>query len=165
MSQNNNLDAALQYHSGTKHSQVSVRMNPHFLDWDNKPLLFKIYPTLEVIRLPKDFRETGRSALDAIAMPERAAAPEAIPDLETLARLLFFSAGVIRSKKHEQGETFFRAAACTGALYELELYIVCTDLKGEFVPGANAPAQRWRLPFGREFSSANCGPESFARRW
>ena len=73
MSQNNNLDAALQYHSGTKHSQVSVRMNPHFLDWDNKPLLFKIYPTLEVIRLPRDFRETGRAALDAIADPGKPA--------------------------------------------------------------------------------------------
>jgi SagB-type dehydrogenase family enzyme len=139
MSQNNNLDAALQYHSGTKHSQVSVRMNPHFLDWDNKPLLFKIYPTLEVIRLPRDFRETGRAALEAIATPGKAASTQSVPDLEALARLLFFSAGVIRSKKHEQGETFFRAAACTGALYEIELYVVCTDLKGEFVPGANAP--------------------------
>ena len=69
LSQNKNLDAAWQYHSGTKHSPLSVRMNPHFLDWDNKPLLFKIYPTLEVMRLPRDFRETGRAALDAIAAP------------------------------------------------------------------------------------------------
>jgi len=133
LSQNKHLDAAWQYHSGTKHSQLSVRMNPHFLDWENKPLLFKIYPTLEVMRLPRDFRETGTAALDAITA--RQALVEAIPDLETVAQLLFFSAGVVRSKKHEQGETFFRAAACTGALYEIELYVVCTDLPGE--PGAN----------------------------
>jgi SagB-type dehydrogenase family enzyme len=139
LSQNNNLDAAWQYHSGTKHSQLSVRMNPHFLDWDNKPLLFKIYPTLEVMRLPRDFRETRRAALDAIAAPGGQALVEAVPDLETLAQLLFFSAGVVRSKKHEQGETFFRAAACTGALYEIELYVVCTDLQGESQPGANFP--------------------------
>ena len=67
MSQNQNLDAAWQYHSGTKHSYQSLRMNPHSLDWKNKPLLFKIYPTLEVTRLPRDFRETGRPALSAIA--------------------------------------------------------------------------------------------------
>ena len=140
MSQNNHVDAAWQYHSGTKHSQVSVRMNPHFLDWDNKPLLFKIYPTLEVMRLPRDFRETRRAALDAIAAPGGQTAVEAVPDVETLAQLLFFSAGVVRSKRHEQGETFFRAAACTGALYEIELYIVCTDLKGETHPGANFPS-------------------------
>jgi SagB-type dehydrogenase family enzyme len=139
LSQNNHLDAAWQYHSGTKHSQLSVRMNPHFLDWENKPLLFKIYPTLEVMRLPRDFRETGRAALDAIAAPGGKALVEAVPDLETLAQLLFFSAGVVRSKKHEQGETFFRAAACTGALYEIELYVVCTDLPGESQPGANFP--------------------------
>ena len=114
-------------------------MSPHFLDWENKPLLFKIYPTLEVMRLPRDFRETGRAALDAIAAPIGRASVEATPNLETLAQLLFFSAGVVRSKKHEQGETFFRAAACTGALYEIELYVVCTDLPGEAVPGANAP--------------------------
>jgi SagB-type dehydrogenase family enzyme len=139
LSQNNHLDAAWQYHSGTKHSPLSIRMNPHFLDWNNKPLLFKIYPTLEVMRLPRDFHETGRAALDAIAATARQAQGEAIPNLETLAKLLFFSAGVVRSKKHEQGETFFRAAACTGALYEIELYVVCTDLPGEAIAGPNSP--------------------------
>jgi SagB-type dehydrogenase family enzyme len=115
-------------------------MNPHFLDWENKPLLFKIYPTLEVMRLPRDFRETGSAALSAIAAPPRPTQAEAIPNLETLAQLLFFSAGVVRSKKHEQGETFFRAAACTGALYEIELYVVCTDLPGEALPGKSLPS-------------------------
>jgi len=140
LSLNDHLDAAWQYHSGTKHSPLSIRMNPHFLDWENKPLLFKIYPTLEVMRLPRDFRETGSAALDAIAAPGRQRSVEAIPDLETLARLLFFSAGVVRSKKHEQGETFFRAAACTGALYEIELYVVCTDLPGEALTGVKDSA-------------------------
>src|ERR1700758_5309983 len=136
---NRDLDATWKYHNGTKHSYMSVRVHPHFLDWDNKPLLFKIYPTLEVMRLPRDFRETGSAALDAIAAPARQSSVEAIPDLETLARLLFFSAGVVRSKKHEQGETFFRAAACTGALYEIELYIVCADLPAKDLPGGNSP--------------------------
>ncbi len=139
MSQNHHLDAAWQYHSGTKHSHLSVRMRPHVLDWDNKPLLFKIYPTLEVTRLPRDFNETGVPALSAIAASNLPTQAESIPDLETLAQLLFFSAGVTRSKKHEQGETFFRAAACTGALYEIELYVVCTDLPGRPVRGVKSP--------------------------
>lgn len=134
MSQNHNLDAAWQYHSGTKHSYLGVRTDPHMLDWDNKPLLFKIYPTLEVTRLPRDFGETGMPALSAIADTPGSEQAEAVPDVETLAQLLFFSAGVTRSKKHAQGETFFRAAACTGALYEIELYIVCADLKGSTFP-------------------------------
>ena len=64
---NRDLDAAWKYHNGTKHSYLSLRANPHFLDWVNKPLLFKIYPTLEVTRLPKDFRQSGVAALSAIA--------------------------------------------------------------------------------------------------
>lgn len=139
MSENSHLDRALQYHSGTKHSYQSLRLHPHSLDWENKPLLFKIYPTLEVTRLPRDFQETDRAALSAIADPSAPATGETVPDLETLAQLLFFSAGVIRSKKHPQGETFFRAAACTGALYEIELYVVCTDLPGRPVPGVRNP--------------------------
>ena len=140
MSQNSHLDAAWQYHSGTKHSYLSIRMHPYILDWENRPLLFKIYPTLEVTRLPRDFSETGKAALTAIADTSVPSQNEAIPDLETLAELLFFSAGVIKSKKHAQGETFFRAAACTGALYEIELYIVCTDLASKHQPGVALPA-------------------------
>lgn len=139
MSENQHLDKALQYHSGTKHSYQSLRLHPHTLDWANKPILFKIYPTLEVLRLPRDFQETGRPALSAISELSVSALAEAVPDLETLAQLLFFSAGIIRSKKHAQGETFFRAAACTGALYEIELYIVCGDLPGRPVPGVKSP--------------------------
>ncbi len=154
MSENQNVDAAHQYHSGTKHSYLSIRMHPHVLDWDNKPLLFKIYPTLEVTRLPRDFRETGRSALSAITDAGTSSKVETTLDLETLAQLLFFSAGVIRSKKHPQGETFFRAAACTGALYEIELYIVCADLVGKG-PKKDAPPT---LPAGvYHFGAAEFG--------
>jgi SagB-type dehydrogenase family enzyme len=127
---NRDLDATWKYHNGTKHSYTSVRVHPHFLDWENKPLLFKIYPTLEVLRLPKDFRQTDMSALSAIASPGVLAEGEQIPTFEELAQFLFFSAGVTKSKKFPGGETFFRAAACTGALYEIELYIVCRELQG-----------------------------------
>src|SRR5580765_4748066 len=119
---NQDLDATWKYHNGTKHSYLSLRAHPHFLDWENKPLLFKIYPTLEVTRLAKDFRQTGVSALSAISSPGIAARGKKIPTLDDIAQFLFFSAGVTRSKKFPGGETFFRAAAFTGALYEIELY-------------------------------------------
>lgn len=127
---NRDLDATWKYHNGTKHSYMSVRVHPHFLDWENKPLLFKIYPTLEVLRLPKDFRQTGVSALSAIASPGVVAEGELIPTFEDVAQFLFFSGGVTKSKKFPGGENFFRAAACTGALYETELYLVCQELPG-----------------------------------
>ena len=44
-----------------------------------------------------------------------------------IAQLLYLSAGITRHRKYPGGEIYFRAAACTGALYEVELYLVCAD--------------------------------------
>jgi len=99
----------------------------HFLDWDNRPLPFKIYPGLEPIPLPRDTPQTGVAALSAIAV---SSVPERIvtPDLAALTSLLFFSAGITRRRQYPGGEMLYRAAACTGALYEIELYVACGEL-------------------------------------
>ncbi len=127
MTDNRNLEAAWTYHDATKHSHASIRANSHFLDWDNQPLPFKIYPTLEPLRLPGEVRQTGVAALSAIAesIPSQT---NAAPDLEAVAQLLYLSAGITRKRNHPGGEIYFRAAACTGALYEVELYLVSGDL-------------------------------------
>src|SRR5467141_4714014 len=127
MTDNGNLEAAWTYHDATKHSYTSIRTNPHFMDWSNQPLPFKIYPTLEPMRLPSEVRQTGVAALSAIAESVPAQTNTA-PDLEAVAQLLYLSAGITRQRKYSGGELYFRAAACTGALYEVELYLVCGDL-------------------------------------
>ncbi|MGA9967126.1 MAG: SagB/ThcOx family dehydrogenase [Terriglobales bacterium] len=127
MPENHDIEAALKYHNATKHSYASVRANPHFLDFANQPLPFKIYPTLEPSRLPDEVRQTGVAALSAIAesVPAQTNAP---PDLKAITQLLYLSAGITRQRKYSGGEIYFRAAACTGALYEVELYLVCGEL-------------------------------------
>jgi SagB-type dehydrogenase family enzyme len=124
---NRDTQAAWKYHDSTKHSAWSVRNNPHFLDWANRPLPFKIYPEIDPLKLPANVPQTGVTALSAIA---QGAEPigDAIPELADLARILYFSAGITRSRAFPGGEIHFRAAACTGALYEIELYVVCGDL-------------------------------------
>jgi len=127
MPKNVNAEAAWNYHEVTKHSYTSVRTNPHFLDFANQPLPFKIYPALEPSRMPTEVRQTGVAALSAIAgsVP---AQTNAAPDLEAVAQLLYLSAGITRQRKYSGGEIYFRAAACTGALYEVEVYLVCREL-------------------------------------
>ena len=127
MPNNANAEAAWTYHEATKHSYASVRTNPHFLDFANQPLPFKIYPALEPARMPTEVRQTGVAALSAIAGSITAQTNSA-PDLEAIAQLLFLSAGITRQRKYPGGEIYFRAAACTGALYEVELYLVSADL-------------------------------------
>jgi SagB-type dehydrogenase family enzyme len=127
MTDNRNPEAAWTYHDATKHSYTSIRTNPHFMDWSNQPLPFKIYPTLEPLHLPAEVRQTGVAALSAIA-ESVPAHTNASPDLEAVAQLLYLSAGITRKRSYSGGEIYFRAAACTGALYEVELYLVCGDL-------------------------------------
>jgi SagB-type dehydrogenase family enzyme len=129
MIDNRNPEAAWTYHDATKHSYTSIRTNQHFMDWSIQPLPFKIYPALEPMRLPGEMRQTGIAALSAIAETLSPQTP-ASPDLEAVAQLLYLSAGITRKRKYSGGEFYFRAAACTGALYEVELYLVCGDLAG-----------------------------------
>jgi SagB-type dehydrogenase family enzyme len=128
MNDNHTPEVARAYHHATKHSFESVRSSAHFLDWANQPSPFKIYPAQQLLPLPGEWRQTGVAALSAIAatVPDNT---NRVPDLEDVARLLYLSAGITRKRSHPGGEIYFRAAACTGALYELELYIVCGDLK------------------------------------
>jgi len=118
-----------QYHERTKHSVASLRANQHVLEWDIQPLPFKIYPDLEPIPLPRDFGGVPLSALQAIAasVPHEPRRP--VLEMRALARLLHFSAGITRTKTYPGGQTmYFRAAACTGALYHIDLYLVCGTL-------------------------------------
>jgi len=129
MPANNNSEVALNYHNATKHSYASVRSNQHSLDFNNQPIPFKIYPTLDPVPVPAEVRQTGVAALSAISEivpPQTVSAP----GLEAIAQLLYLSAGITRHRKYPGGEIYFRAAACTGALYEIELYLVCGDLPG-----------------------------------
>ena len=130
MVKNRDIQAAWKYHDGTKHSYWSVRSTTHYLDWANRPLPFKIYPAIEAIALPRDVPQTGVAALAAISGQLRGVGNDAIPDLRDLAGILFFSAGITKQRKYPGGEIYFRAAACTGALYEIELYVVTGDVEG-----------------------------------
>jgi SagB-type dehydrogenase family enzyme len=125
---NHYIQAAWKYHDGTKHSYWSIRNNPHLLDWANRPQPFKIYPKIEPLPLPRDVPQTGVTALSAISEAASSSRADSVPGLSDLARLLYFSAGITKQSRSPGGEIYFRAAACTGALYEIELYIVTADL-------------------------------------
>ena len=138
---NQDREAARRYHAATKHTWESVRSSDHYLDWENKPFPYKVYPDLPVVPLPRELPVPGISGLSAIA--EAASGGVEPPlDLPRLASLLFFSAGLTKKKTYPGGETiFFRAAASTGALYEVEVYVVSGELPGlpagayHFCPG------------------------------
>lgn len=130
MTQNRDTEAAWRYHNLTKHSYWSIRTNAHYLDWSNRPSPFKIYPGIEPIPLPRTLVQTRAPALEVVSSPGVEFNGEKKPDLDRLASILFYSAGVTKHKTYAGGELYFRAAACAGALYPTEIYIVCGAIDG-----------------------------------
>jgi SagB-type dehydrogenase family enzyme len=127
---NRDLQATWAYHNGTKHSYESIRTNRHYLDWENQPIPFKIYSELEPIPLPQQLSSSGTTALEAISSLETPPKDQIVPSIQTLAEILYLSAGITKRRSYPGGEILFRAAACTGALYHIDLYLVCGDLPG-----------------------------------
>lgn len=127
--------SAIEYHDRTKHSPESVRTSPG-LDFQNKPSPDKAYLDLPRTSLPTDPADPGTPALAAIAV-DRPAPPRDEPfpasppneiDRETLAQLCHYAAGITKELSLQNREMAFRAAACTGALYHIDLYPVAGEL-------------------------------------
>ena len=125
---NRDLEATWSYHDSTKHSSWSIQNDLHYLDFENQPMPFKIYSNLDPIPLPDDLPPSGVGALSATANMGPRPDADRIPDMSTLAKIFYYSAGITRRRAYPGGEILFRAAACTGALYHIELYLVCGDL-------------------------------------
>lgn len=128
---NRDIRIAWHYHQGTKHPGGYL-LNPRYMfDPDRQPTLFKLFRDLESTPLTLDTQPLSVPALSAIGANISATTEDQIPDIGTLARLLYFSAGSTKRISYpDGGEMQFRAAACTGALYHIELYVVCGDLPG-----------------------------------
>jgi len=126
---NRDLSVARSYHARTSHSHFSVHTSGHYLNFEIQPLPFKVYEDLPGIPLPREWTPLEVSALDALmGVP---GGGERIPSLSDLARLLHHSAGITKKLVYPGGRAqYFRAAANTGALYEIDLYVACGDLEG-----------------------------------
>jgi SagB-type dehydrogenase family enzyme len=138
---NNEINYAKKYHEETKHSEISIQRSRHYLDWNNKPLLFKVYSTMPLISLPKDFPQPTEGALACIGKTKTTKGKTVALDIKSLAEILFFAAGITRVFKLDYGTYYMRAASATGALYPIELYVICQDIPGlkagiyHFCPG------------------------------
>jgi SagB-type dehydrogenase family enzyme len=140
---NNDRGAARLFHEVTKHSYTNVRSNPHALDWQNRPLTYKIYPAAGAIALPRELDLSTMPATAAIAGGAQASTigvanpgddVDAPLNLDALTRILFCADGLTRSKSVGGEDYHFRAAASAGALYPIEIYLAANEVE-ELEPG------------------------------
>ncbi len=127
---NYETEAAWHYHNGTKHPNGMLLSRFHMYHPSQRPNPYKIYKNAPQIILPIEKNSLGVSTLDAIST-NLYIKDAIIPDLQILSRILYFSAGITKKIKFQGlGEMDFRAASCTGALYHIEIYVICSDIAG-----------------------------------
>lgn len=128
---NYEIEAAWQYHDGTKHPNGTLLNRAHTYHPANRPIPYKTYKDVIQIKLPLDKQPSGISALDAISISTKMEHANIIPDINALSKMLFFSGGITKTLRFPSlGKIDFRAASCTGALYHIEIYIICSDISG-----------------------------------
>ncbi len=155
---NSDTSAARSFHDATKLSYISL---------STKPSLYKSYPGLPAVALPPDMPSPQMPALDAVGGKTPSASGP--PDLAAVAQLLHYSAGLIRrSALRSAGEVHYRAAASAGALYPIELYLVCGNLPGldagvyHYAPDENALTKLRSGDFRGNLAAAAAGHSGVA---
>jgi SagB-type dehydrogenase family enzyme len=76
---------------------------------------------------------TNRTSIDTTNTISTSSTPNF--NIENLAEIFFFSAGITRELKYPYGKYYMRAASATGALYPIELYVICDDISPDLVAG------------------------------
>lgn len=113
--------SSLLFHEGTRHPGGRLLDPRHQYTASMRPHLFKDYEGLAAIPLELRPSPSKANALSTIGSFSDSPRP---PEFDDLCQLLHFSAGITKLIRG----VAFRAAACTGALYHIELYVVCRDL-------------------------------------
>ncbi|MBO0806968.1 MAG: SagB/ThcOx family dehydrogenase [Actinobacteria bacterium] len=119
------------------------------------PWFFKRYPQrLPRLPLPRELPATAAPAIAVLAGTAQVAA--AALDLPQLSRLLYLSAGVVRTMERPYGIHPFRAAGSAGGRFPLEVYVAVPD-GGPLPPGVH-----WYDPAGHALVRVGPAPRGAA---
>jgi len=126
---NYDTEVAWHYHNGTKHPNGMLLRRLHYYEPAHRSTPYKIYKELPTIDLHLD-RSHSMPALQAIVTNPKADGNK-VPDISIVTKILYYSAGITKIINYPGiGDVEFRAAACTGALYHIEIYVVCGSIDG-----------------------------------
>jgi hypothetical protein len=97
-------------------------------DLETHPWFYKRYASnLRRLELPRDLSTTSTPAIEVLAGADLA--PGTL-DLAQLGRILYLSAGIVRTTERDWGTFYFRAAGSAGGRFPIELYVAVPEGTG-----------------------------------
>jgi SagB-type dehydrogenase family enzyme len=151
-----------EFQSETKHTRRNLG---GFLDWANKPSVYKKYPSAKKINLNKEFPSKCLPMVDALRTRKsiRSFSPQPL----TMAELSFLLWATTGIQRRERGYAF-RTAPSAGALYPIETYVSVNNVEGlekglyHYNIEEHALEQLKVGDFGAELAEAALGQEFLA---
>ena len=119
--------SAVQYHRETSYRRD--RMGGPSLDWANQPNVYKTYPGIEPIPLPREPALLEVPLLELFGQSP-AAVPKPELTAEDLSAILLLTHSLTAKARHPGGDFYYRATASAGALYPTEIYAALTAVQG-----------------------------------
>ncbi len=119
--------SAVQYHRETSYRRD--RMGGPSLDWANQPNVYKTYPGIEPVPLPREPALLEVPLLELFGQSP-AAVPKPELTAENLSAILLLTHSLTAKARHPGGDFYYRATASAGALYPTEIYAALTAVHG-----------------------------------
>ena len=119
------IKTATDYHFSTSYDRYD--MKGHFLDWENQPNVYKAYPGIEAIPLPK-VTDFPKSSLREVARMQIDLSDTARLDFNCLSQIFSLSYSLTARSRHGAEHFYYRSAASAGALYPNEIYLGAYDI-------------------------------------
>lgn len=114
-----------KFQEATKHSRD--RLLGGYMDWANKPDLYKKYPFAGSFKLPKKFTLQSLPTIEALRKRRSIRSFSSRPlSLQELSFLLWASTGIQRKERDYE----FRTTPSAGALYPIETYLIVNKVEG-----------------------------------
>jgi SagB-type dehydrogenase family enzyme len=114
------INSAADYHEMTRYERDGL--GGHFLDWANQPDVYKDYPDLKTLSLPREVQPPD-VRLSEILHDELPRAFSGALSLEQVSLILLLTQTLTARSRQTGGDFYYRSVPSAGALYPCELYM------------------------------------------
>jgi SagB-type dehydrogenase family enzyme len=122
------IKTAVQYHDHSSYDRHE--MGGHYLDWQNQPRVYKKYPGIDPIPLPRNVQLPEERLFSLLKKKIEGNGSARRIDLEDLSAILLLTCTLTAKTRHGGEDFYYRSVPSAGALYPTEIYVAVREIKG-----------------------------------